>query len=88
VSWIWLLGICYRIDFVYTAFFVHSIFCTQHFLYTAFFVHSIFCTQHFLYTAFFVHSIFCTQHFPSSISATLGLFLHLSPHSYQTFYKS
>lgn len=41
MSWIWLLGICYRIDFVYTAF-------------------------------------FCTQHFPSSISATLGLFLHLS----------
>jgi hypothetical protein len=25
VSWIWLLGICYRIDFVYTAFFVYSI---------------------------------------------------------------
>lgn len=25
MSWIWLLGICYRIDFVYTAFFVYSI---------------------------------------------------------------
>jgi len=27
---------------------------------------------------FRVYSIFCIQHFPSSISATLGLFLHLS----------
>ncbi len=28
MSWIWLLGICYHIDFVYTAFFVYSISAT------------------------------------------------------------